>query len=90
MLRAMAAQIASYADLDARMILPLGYSVRAPGDAGDDDASAVPADGAAKPRPGRNACGFVTLCFAADVLAEPSLLAAYASAFRCPATTPRL
>lgn len=76
-LRAMAAKITSYADLDARMILPLGYSVVARR-AGDDDASAVPADGAARLE---GTHGFVTLCFAADVLAEPSLLAAYARHF---------
>jgi SAM-dependent methyltransferase len=77
-LHSMSARLASYADLDARMILPLGYSVaaRRPG---------------AQPRPApvrdRAAAGlgdarsFVTLCFAADVLADPRVLRAYATRF---------
>jgi SAM-dependent methyltransferase len=77
-LRGMAATIASYADLDARMIFPLGYSVVAQRAYGDE---------APLPRGDRAAAGltdtrrFVTLCFAADIFAEPGLLAAYAKHF---------
>jgi SAM-dependent methyltransferase len=77
MLRGMAVQIARYADLDARMILPLGYSVAASRPA-VDETSALRRD-RGKRLPGTRR--FVTLCFAADVLAEPSLLAAYAKHF---------
>ena len=77
-LRAMAAKIASYADLDARMIFPLGYSVvaRRPGPSegrvAEADRDAVGLSGTRR---------FVTLCFAADVVTEPALLAAYAGHF---------
>ena len=76
-LRAMAAQIASFADLDARMILPLGYSVVARRPGGAD-----PAGAAERPQPSPDlddARGFITLCFASDILADPSLLRAYAA-----------
>jgi SAM-dependent methyltransferase len=77
-LRAMAAALASYADLDARKIFPLGYSVVALRPTGPK--SLRPSgDRAAAGLTG--ARGFVTLCFAADVFAEPSMLAAYGKRF---------
>lgn len=77
-LHEMAARVASYADLDARMIFPLGYSVvaRRPGPdvlpRARENRAAVGLSGARR---------FVTLCFATDVLSVPSLLAAYAQRF---------
>jgi hypothetical protein len=80
-LRAMAAHLASFDDLDARLILPLGYTVVACRPAVTDRVTtraAVPrrADRAAVGL--GEARGLVTLCFAADVLNEPSLLTRYA------------
>jgi SAM-dependent methyltransferase len=97
MLQAMAVTVASFSDLDARGIFPLGYSVVA----------IRPTDGPATERRKTpelaeltSAHGFTTLCFAADVLAEPKLLGAYAEHFSgsddatlliyAPATTPEL
>jgi hypothetical protein len=97
LLGAMAATVASFSDLDARGIFPLGYSI-------------VALRPAAGPSPARRrsrdlaeltgARSFTTLCFAADVLAEPSLLATYAEHFSgsddatlliyAPRTTPEL
>lgn len=74
-LHAMAATVASFSDLDAREIFPLGYSVVARRPGGDP----VPAHAAIAELPG--ARSFKTLCFAADILAEPSLLGAYAQRF---------
>jgi hypothetical protein len=79
MLRAMSAQVASYAGLDARQIFPLGYSVVA----------TRPAAQPAEPRPQedratvglQDARRFVTLCFAADLFADPRVLRGYASHF---------
>lgn len=78
-LRAMSDQVASYAGLDARQIFPLGYSVVA----------TRPAAGPTepRPRPDRTAVGlqdarlFVTLCFAADLFADPRVLGGYARHF---------
>src|SRR6185437_4656470 len=74
-LHAMAATVASFSDLDAREIFPLGYSVVARRPGGD----LVPAPEEIAELPG--ARSFKTLCFAADILAEPSLLGAYAQRF---------
>lgn len=77
-LRELAPQIAALAPLDVRRLLTLGYRV----------AAQRPAPAAtARPRGDRVAAGleaarsFVTVCFAADVLADPSMLGAYGSAF---------
>lgn len=78
-LRAMSAQVASYAGLDARRVFPLGYSIVA----------TRPAAGppALRPRGDRAAVGlqaarrFVTLCFAADLFADPRVLRGYARHF---------
>ena len=80
MLQAMAVRVAAYEGLDARLVFPLGYSVVAtrPG----DDAgwqTAVRDRSAAGLGEARS---FVTLCFAADLLADPRLLGAYARRFR--------
>jgi hypothetical protein len=76
MLHAMAATVASFSDLDARDIFPLGYSVAARRPGGDP----APAPDAIAELAGARA--FKTLCFAADILPEPSLLSAYAEHFR--------
>jgi SAM-dependent methyltransferase len=92
-LRAMAVQLATYADLDARGIFPLGYSVvarrPAPNQAPRERGGSLP-----------GSRRFATLCFAADILADPSLLTAYARHFTgaddatlliyAPRTTPEL
>jgi SAM-dependent methyltransferase len=75
MLHAMAATVATFSDLDARGIFPLGYSIVARRPGGD----LAPAPDSIAELPGART--FKTLCFAADVLAEPSLLAAYAQHF---------
>jgi hypothetical protein len=76
MLHAMAATVATFSELDARGIFPLGYSIVARRPGGDP----APAPDSIAELPGARA--FKTLCFAADVIAEPSLLAAYAQHFR--------
>jgi methyltransferase family protein len=88
-LRAMATQVASFSGLDARGILPLGYSVVATRPIHSDPASATPTDSDPTPAaPDRAAVGladarrFVTLCFAADLLADPRILGAYAARFQ--------
>ena len=68
MLHAMAATVATFSDLDARGIFPLGYSVVATRPGGDPP----PAPGG---RRAARRARFKTLCFAADILAEPALLA---------------
>jgi hypothetical protein len=74
-IHAMAATVASFSDLDARGIFPLGYSVVARRPGGDP----APGPEAIAELPGAQT--FKTLCFAADILAEPSLLSAYAEHF---------
>jgi SAM-dependent methyltransferase len=75
MLHAMAATVATFSDLDAREIFPLGFSIAARRPGGDP----APAPEAIAELPG--ARSFKTLCFAADIIAEPSLLSAYAEHF---------
>src|SRR5262249_36551012 len=76
-MRAMAARLITYADLDARKIFPLGYSVvaRRPG----TDEPAEPRS--QRPEALSGARSFVTLCSAAAIPAQPSLLADYAKRF---------
>jgi hypothetical protein len=74
MLHAMAATVATFSDLDARGIFPLGYSIVARRPGGDPAAAEAIAE-----LPG--ARSFKTLCFAADIIAEPSLLSSYAEHF---------
>jgi SAM-dependent methyltransferase len=76
-MRAMAAQVAGFAELDARRVLPLGYSVAATRPAGA--AGRGPGDRAAAGI--ADARGFLTLCFASDVVNDPSLLRAYGERF---------
>jgi SAM-dependent methyltransferase len=76
-LRAMAAKLTTYADLDARQIFPLGYSVVARRPGVDEPAE----QSGERVEPLSGARSFVTLCFAADILAQPSLLADYAERF---------
>ncbi len=76
-LRAMAVKIASYSSLDARMIFPLGYSVVARRPEAPERTESRPERGERLPGSRR----FATLCFATDVLAQPSLLSAYANLF---------
>jgi hypothetical protein len=75
MLHAMAATVATFSELDARAIFPLGYSIVARRPGGDP----APAPEAIAEIPGART--FKTLCFAADILAEPSLLSTYAEHF---------
>ena len=75
MLHAMAATVATFSDLDARGIFPLGYSVVATRPGGDP----APAPEAIAELQGART--FKTLCFAADILAEPALLSTYAEHF---------
>jgi SAM-dependent methyltransferase len=89
MLRAMAAKVESYVGLDSRWIFPLGYSAVAQ----RPPAGFAGASKDAEPDPSidrlgaRSASGlgaarrFVTLCFASDLLADPRVLAGYASRF---------
>jgi hypothetical protein len=78
LLGAMAATVGSFADLDSRNIFPLGYSIVAMRPSADSvlprraDRDAFELGGARR---------FTTLCFATDVLSEPSLLAAYGEHF---------
>ena len=79
MLQAMAARVAAYEGLDARGIFPLGYSVVATRPSGGEPSvTARDRDAAGL----GDARAFVTLCFAADVLADPRVLGAYARRFR--------
>jgi len=75
MLHAMAATVATFSELDVRGIFPLGYSIVARRPGGDPPA----APEAIAEIPGART--YKTLCFAADILAEPSLLSTYAEHF---------
>jgi SAM-dependent methyltransferase len=76
----LAEQLLDFSPLDARQILPLGYSVRArrPGGPNDDE----------RPEPNRQAAGiadarrFAVLAFADELLMDPSMLVAYGRRFR--------
>jgi SAM-dependent methyltransferase len=86
-LRAMAAQLERYVGLDSRWIFPLGYSVAATRvqasetlATSSDERSEHHAQ--ARARSGlEEARGFVTVCFASDLLADPRLLRSYATRF---------
>jgi SAM-dependent methyltransferase len=81
----LAARVESLRALDSRWIFPLGFSVRA------TKASVAPSSEPIVVAPGREiireavglgtARSFVTLCFASDLLADPTLLSAYANRF---------
>jgi SAM-dependent methyltransferase len=82
LLREMARTVASFDDLDARMVFPLGYSVVARRPDAAADAQRAPAAADARAAAGLAAARrFVTLCFAGDVVNDPSLLARYAGRF---------
>jgi SAM-dependent methyltransferase len=74
-LRAMAAEVASYAELDARWVFPLGYRVTA------IKGAAAPVVRRAREHGIEGARGFATLAFAEELVFDPSLLAAYAERF---------
>ena len=89
LLRAVADKIETYVGLDARWIFPLGWSVAAIKPGGEHDDSGTPLTSAqlverqaARTASGLGAArGFVTVCFATDLLADPRLLSRYASHF---------
>lgn len=78
-LYAMADQVAAYTGLDARWVFPLGYSVVATRPGVEPAPAAPPCDRAAVGLD--RARRFVTLCFAADLFADPRVLRQYASHF---------
>jgi SAM-dependent methyltransferase len=77
---AMADQVAAYAGLDVRWVFPLGYSVVAMR-AGAEPAPARPLDRDRASVGLAAARRFVTLCFAADLFADPRVLRQYAEYF---------
>ena len=76
----MAAKIATYSHLDARLIFPLGYSVVARRPTGEE-ATGLRASRRRNLPELDGVRRFATLCFAADILAEPTLLALYGQHF---------
>jgi SAM-dependent methyltransferase len=71
--------------LDSRWIFPLGYAIRATKTTAGERSAITPAPverGALRDACGLSrARGFVTVCFASDLLADPRLLSGYASHF---------
>jgi SAM-dependent methyltransferase len=83
-MQAIAAQVESLNELDARWILPLGFSARAHKPAVGGTSRGVDAATRASARQITGlaeARRFVTLCFAQDLLADPRILGAYAQHF---------
>jgi SAM-dependent methyltransferase len=78
-LGAMAQRMLAYSSLDVRRILPLGYGVVAERPGGG--AQTAPGRGDVQAAGVGDARAFRTLAFAADVLADPAVLRAYAGQF---------